>query len=70
MRKVLNKKNCLLQVCGRYKFECESSKICLSVAKRCDGNYDCHDKSDEKNCGKVFETKINYNLNLTLKFFK
>ncbi len=36
--------------CGRESFACRSNGICLSIDKRCNGNFDCEDNSDENGC--------------------
>ena len=37
--------------CSKSAFKCKLG-TCISNAKRCDGNSDCEDNSDELNCGK------------------
>ena len=38
-----------LSSCVPKQFTCSNGQ-CISLFKRCDSNYDCYDKSDEKNC--------------------
>ena len=38
--------------CGDSHFECATTKGCISKRKRCNGQLDCIDGSDEENCGK------------------
>ena len=41
--------NCLFQCDSETKFTC-SNGSCIDIDKRCDGDPDCSDKSDEENC--------------------
>lgn len=38
-------------LCNEGKFECDN-KRCIAESFVCDGDNDCTDKSDEKNCSK------------------
>ena len=37
--------------CSHEEFLCVSSKKCIPIKWRCDDFVDCHDSSDEENCG-------------------
>ena len=36
--------------CGKDKFGCFTSGLCIPTDWRCDGSADCDDKSDEQDC--------------------
>ena len=48
------------------EFACGSGE-CISIAKRCDRQYDCKDYSDEQDCRKLLVISLFYML-LVLKF--
>lgn len=37
--------------CGKYDFECADKHGCYNESNICDGTFDCHDHSDEVDCG-------------------
>jgi len=37
--------------CPKEKFQCQQDGTCIPQNWRCDGHYDCDDKSDEESCG-------------------
>ena len=37
--------------CGSDEFQCSSSGLCIPEGYVCDGDNDCGDNSDERNCG-------------------
>ena len=39
-------------VCSFSEFYCNASNTCIPISFRCDGEYDCSDHSDERNCKK------------------
>ncbi|CAD5126426.1 DgyrCDS14560 [Dimorphilus gyrociliatus] len=40
-------------LCNEYSILCEIDMICISIILKCDGNFDCQDKTDEKNCSTI-----------------
>lgn len=37
--------------CRPLEFRCEDGEMCIFLEWRCDGSFQCTDKSDERNCG-------------------
>ena len=51
MSKTNNAKTlCATVECGSMSFECKEG-TCVDKNKKCDGSFDCPDKSDEEKCG-------------------
>lgn len=40
--------------CNSFSFLCKIDMVCVSLSEKCDGKFDCIDKTDEKNCTKLF----------------
>lgn len=38
------------QDCSESEFKCKDN-ACIDIRRYCDGTYDCHDGSDETDCG-------------------
>lgn len=38
--------------CTQDQFKCVNDGSCIELRRRCDGNSDCSDSSDEQDCGK------------------
>ena len=38
--------------CPAEKFQCQHDGTCIPSNWRCDGHFDCDDKSDENDCGR------------------
>lgn len=48
--KIFDQKFFHYSVCHKGFFQCEIDLFCISLRFRCDGIYDCYDKTDEENC--------------------
>lgn len=53
-----------LLTCNDYEFNCQN--MCINGDKRCDGNIDCSNRLDEKNCGKLSPICIFFGLSTRL----
>jgi len=45
--------------CAYYEFACNDG-ACVDDRRRCDGHYDCRDRSDELDCGSRLTVNSNY----------
>ena len=45
--------------CKEDQFNCTDGLKCIESNWKCDGDFDCHDHSDEKNCDDVFDMEGN-----------
>lgn len=57
------------QPCRSVEFMC-SSGFCINASWRCDGEFDCDDQSDEKNCSEWLRTAEQLVVYLQNYFFK